>query len=59
MYTGKLCQSRDNSGMYYFMPRQHLPEWQEEVKWAPVHRGSWVPNKGLENTILAMSTAFK
>ena len=34
------------------MPRRHLPEWREDER-AFVHRGSWTPNKGLDNTIYA------
>ena len=36
------------------MPQRHLPEWREvEGERASVHQGSWIPNKGLDNTMPA------
>ena len=43
----------DSSGMCHLMPLQHLPEWREEEERAFVHRGSWIPNKDLDNTMPA------
>ena len=41
--------TRDNNGTCHLMPQRYLPEWREEER-AFVHRGSWIPNKGLGNT---------
>ena len=40
--------------MCHLMPQRHLPEWREEDERAFVHRGSWVSNKGLDNTLPAI-----
>ena len=42
--------TRDTNGMCHLMPLWHLPEWKEEDEGAFVHRGNWIPNKGLNNT---------
>ena len=51
--------TQDNSGMCHLMPQHHLPEWREDDERAFVHRGSWISNKGLNNTIYhPLPTAF-
>ena len=34
-----------------YMPQRYLPEWREERPF--IYHGSWVPKKGLDNTILS------
>ena len=43
----------DSSGMCHLIPQQHLSEWREEDEQAFVHRGIWISNKDLDNTMLA------
>ena len=38
----------------HLMPQRHLPEWREEDERAFVHRGCWIPNKGLDNIMPAI-----
>ena len=45
---------QEKSGMCHSMPQCHLPEWQEEEEEQTfIHYGSWMPNKGLDNPVLA------
>ena len=46
--------TQDSSGMCHLIPWQHLPEWREEDEQAFVHRGIWISNKGLDNTMPAI-----
>ena len=45
--------TRDSSGMCHLLPQRNFPEWREEEEREFVHRGSWILNKGLDNTMLA------
>ena len=45
--------TKDSNGICHLMPHRHLPEWREGDGWAFVHRGSWIPNKALDNTMPA------
>ena len=49
--------TRDSTGMCRLMPQRNLPEWREEDdERAFVHRGNWIPNKGIDNTMPATVT---
>ena len=50
--------TQDSNGMCHLMPRWHLPEWRKEDAWAFVHRDSWIPNKGLDNTMPATASCI-
>ena len=45
--------TRNSNGMCYLMSLRYLPEWREEDERVFVHRGSWIPNKGLNSTMPA------
>ena len=45
--------TRDSNDMCHLMPQRHLPEWKEEDEWAFVRNDSWIPTKGLDDTMSA------
>ena len=45
--------TRESNGMCHLNAQWHLAEWREEDDWAFVHSVSWIPNKGLDNTLPA------
>ena len=59
MHTQGTYATQDITGMCHLMPQRHLPVWREEDEQAFVHRGIWISNKDLDNTICQpLSTAF-